>query len=186
MPLPSHSYPQPFSRPKASSNTELFLFEFFPHCETKKIQWKIVESFAEGIEINGGIDFCEKSWKLLSFLGLRFFLVNYCLCKFSKGRYQVFKIFPELNHNKTVFQKIKTLEVKKIANYKRQILFFFLNLQLNVFFSTKRKMFHFPLHSNNKTYHRTSLFFRKNISNELGFLFLVILLKKHSYSIFLF
>ena len=39
----------------------------------KKIQWKIVEIFAEGIEINGGIDFCEKPWKLLSFFDLRFF-----------------------------------------------------------------------------------------------------------------
>ena len=26
----------------------------------KKIQWKIVEIFAEGIEIGGGIDVCEK------------------------------------------------------------------------------------------------------------------------------
>ena len=29
----------------------------------KKTQWKIVDIFAEGIEINGGIDFCEKPSK---------------------------------------------------------------------------------------------------------------------------
>ena len=28
-----------------------------------KIQWKLVETFAEGIEINGGIDVCEKPSK---------------------------------------------------------------------------------------------------------------------------
>ena len=40
-----------------------FSMSFFGTVRQKKIQWKIVEIFAEGIVIDGGIDVCEKPSK---------------------------------------------------------------------------------------------------------------------------